>query len=365
MSGNGSGERIARVAATVVEAPLDEHMRAYGSTRVAVMLVRITDGDGRTGTGFTYTLGLGAGIVAAMVREVLGPEIAGTAPADWDETSSRLAAATRRIGRGVFVPALSALDIAMHDLRGIQAGLPLYRLLGREATRVPIYGSGRSSNRLDDDALLDGARRYLDEGYPAMKIRVGARDPAADVARVAAVRDVVGPGVRLMVDANEQLRPDTAAALVTGLAEVGVDWIEEPFVAEDVAAHAELAAGTGIPVAVGEHLVGPYEFDTYARGRAAALFQPDAALAGGVSAALRIAAVARAHGVPIAWHSLPELHVHLAMDDPIVSYVEHFPILDPLLAAPLSRDGGTVTAPGTPGHGIVWDEGAIAAMTVA
>lgn len=360
-----SADRIERITVTVLEVPLDARMRAYGSARVSVVLVTVADRDGAVGTGFTYTLGRGAVAVRAMVADVLGPLVTGARVGCWDRAQENARRQTRRLGPAVFAPALSALDIAVWDLRAIRAGLPLYRLLGRGRTEVPIYGSGRTGNALTGPELVEGSCSYLADGYPAVKLRIGARAADLDLARVAQVRDAVGDGVRLMVDCNEQLEPGAAVPLANALAELGIHWIEEPFVAEDVAAHAALASQSDLAVAAGEHLVGRYAFAGYLRERAAGVLQPDAALTGGITEALRISAVARAHGVPVAFHSLPELHVQLAMGDPNVCYVEHFPILDPLLAAPVRPRHGCVTAPDTAGHGIAWDQDAVAAFTVA
>lgn len=355
---------VQRVVASVVEAPLDAHLRAYGSSRVSFVLVAVMDALGRYGTGFTYTLGLGAEAVRAMVDAVLGPLLVGTDTGAWSQTYEAMSRQTRRLGRAVFTPAISALDIAVYDLRAIQAGVPLYRLLGRAPSEVAIYGSGRSSNRLDTDQLVDGCLGYVAEGYRAVKVRVGARAPEQDALRVRAVRDAVGPQVRLMADANEQLDFPHALALAQHLHPIGVDWLEEPFLAEDVRAHAALAARAAVPIAAGEHLVGHHEFATYIDQGAARVLQPDAPLTGGITAAVRIAALAEAHGVPVAFHSLPELHVHLAMGAPNVRYVEHFPILDPLLATTLVATGGQVSAPPVPGHGIAWNERALTALSL-
>lgn len=359
-----AAQTIARVDATLLAVPLDPMLRAYGSDQVSVVLVTVADADGRVGTGFTYTLGLGASVVRSMVTDVLAPLVTATSVAAWADTAAGAARRTRRLGRAVFAPALSALDIAVWDLRGIGAGLPLYRLLGREATAVAMYGSGRSGNGLTTAQLVDGSVAYVAEGYRGVKLRVGARTVAEDLARVSAVRAAIGDQVPLMVDCNEQLDRATAVPLAQGLARLGACWIEEPFPAEDVAAHADLAGRVDIPIATGEHLVGRHEFAGYLHARAAALLQPDAALTGGITETLHIAALAAEHRRPIAFHSLPELHVHLAMGDPNVSYVEHFPILDPLLAAPLAPVDGQVTAPDTPGHGIAWDPEALAAYAV-
>src|SRR5690606_3618008 len=220
------------------------------------------------------------------------------------------------------------------------------------------------SNVLTTAQLVEESRGYLAEGYPAVKLRIGARAPAADLARVAAVRAAVGDEVRLMVDGNERLDPTAALLLANGLADLGVYWLEEPFPAEDVAAHAALARRSPVAVAAGEHLVGRHEFAGYLRAGAASVLQPDAALTGGITETVRVCALAEAHGTPVALHSLPELHVHLAMGDPNVCYAEHFPVLGPLLAQPLAPTSGLVTAPDRPGHGILWDEDAVAAYPV-
>lgn len=358
-------DRIERVTASLVEVPLDARMRAYGSARVSVVLVTVTDAAGAVGTGFTYTLGLGAVAVRAMVGAVIVPVVTGTRTADWGETYQRIRQRTRRLGPAVFAPALSAVDIAVMDLRAVRAGQPLYRMLGRHRTDVAIYGSGRSGNPLPTGQLVEESRAYVADGYRAIKLRVGARPAPADLARVAAVRDAVGDGVRLMVDANERLDRLTALRLTAGLAELDVAWIEEPFVAEDLDAHAWLAGRGAVTVAAGEHLVGPAEFAGYLRARAAGVLQPDAALTGGVTETIRICALAAAHGIPIAFHSLPELHVQLAMGDPNVCYVEHFPVLGPLLADPLAPSAeGLVTGPERAGHGLVWDWDVVTACTV-
>lgn len=357
-------DRIERITATLLAVPLDARMRGYGSAQVSVVLVTATDAAGAVGTGLTYTLGLGALAVRTMVGDVLGPLITGTRTADWGATYQQIRQQTRRLGRAVFAPALSAVDIAVLDLRAVRAGQPLYRMLGRARTDVAVYGSGRSSNPLPTAQLVEESRGYAADGYPAIKLRIGARPAEADLARVAAVRAAVGDGVRLMVDGNEQLDRTTALPLTAGLAELGVYWVEEPFPAEDIESHAWLAARGTVTVAAGEHLVGRHEFAGYLRARAAGVLQPDAALTGGITETVRICALADAHGTPVAFHSLPELHVQLAMGDPNVCYVEHFPVLGPLLAAPLTPYGGRVTAPVRPGHGIVWDEDAIAAYTV-
>jgi len=355
---------IARLRTAVLRVPLDADLRAYGPRHVNVLFVEMSDTDGRTGTGFTYTFGPESAPVRSMVDDVIAPLVIGVKLRGWQQTYRELRVRTRRIGRHVFLPAISAVDIAAWDLQSRILDLPLYRFLGRSESTVPIYGSGRSGNSLAVDELVAGARAYVDEGYSAMKLRVGARTPEEDLERLGAVRDAVGDRARLMIDCNERLDLVTALWLSERVADLGVYWIEEPLPAEQLEAYTTLAARSRTPLATGEHLVAE-EFEQYAQRNAVAVFQPDVALAGGITAGVQVCALASTHGVSVSLHSLPELHVQLATGDPNVCYVEHFPILDRIMAAPLKQVDGTVTAPARPGHGILWDWDAIAANVIS
>jgi L-alanine-DL-glutamate epimerase-like enolase superfamily enzyme len=357
--------RIAAVEAVLLHVPLDRAMQAYGSSIVSVVFATVRDDEGRVGTGFTYTLNQGATVVRSMILDVLAPLVFGTELHAWPATMAAVQKQTRRLGPAVFVPAFSALDIAVWDLKAVEADLPLYALLGRQRTTAAMYGSGRSSNTLSLDELISGSLSYVDMGLSAIKLRIGARPPEEDGDRMRRVRDAVGADITLMVDCNEQLSRTQALELIPFLEECDIRWIEEPFPAEDVIAHAELARTTSIPVAAGEHLVGRHQFAEYLREGAATVWQPDAALVGGVTTALEVGELAAANRIPIAYHSLPELNVHLTMGDANVRWVEHFPILDPILVAPLAAVDGLVTAPNTAGHGMEWDRDAIRLHTVA
>lgn len=355
---------ITRLQTAILHVPLDEDLRAYGPHHVNVVFVEMSDTNGRTGTGFTYTFGPESAPVKSMVDDVIAPHVAGTTLTDWRETYRELRLRTRRIGRHVFLPAISAVDIAAWDLLARILDVPLYRLLGRRENTVPIYGSGRSANSLGEQELVGRALAYVAEGYSAIKLRVGARAPEEDMKRLVAVRAAVGDSLRLMIDCNERLDLMTALWLSERAADLGVYWMEEPLPAEQWQAYATLAARSRTPIATGEHLV-TEEFEHYAQLQAAAVFQPDVALAGGITAGLQICGLAAARGVAVSLHSLAELHVQLATGDPNVCYVEDFPILDRIMADRLNPVDGQVMAPARPGHGIVWDRDAIIANTVS
>lgn len=350
---------IARLETTVVRVPLGEGRGGSGATEVEVVLVELTDSDGVTGTGFTYALGGGILAVNAIIESLFSDGLIGTVLTDWDRLWFELWSSTHRLGRGVAIAALSAVDIAVWDLRARIANVPLFRLLGAQREAVPIYGSGRATHSMTTAELVDGALSYVGEGFGAVKLRAGALTPEEDVKRVRAVREAVGDGVRVMVDCNERLDLATALWLGKRLEELSVFWLEEPLVADDVAGHATLASQIGIAVAVGEHLQGRFEHVNYLRASAAAVLQPDAPLVGGVSEWLRVATVADAFNVSISPHFLPELHVHLAAAARSCTYVEHFPLIDELLEETLAVDGGVVFPPDRPGHGLLWDRTAI------
>jgi L-alanine-DL-glutamate epimerase-like enolase superfamily enzyme len=355
---------IRKVESRLVRVPLGAARGGSGATEVELVLTTVSDEDGRTGTGFTYALTGGGAAVRVMVETVVRDAALGTDTGAWLQTWDRVRALTHRLGRGVALPALSAVDIAVWDLRARGEQLPLYRLLGPYRDAVDAYGSGRATHAMSVDELIAGSRAYVDEGYRAVKLRVGVRPLHDDLARVAAVREALGDEIGIMVDANERLTYPDALWLGKRLADRGVLWLEEPLPSDDVAGHARLAAKLDMAIAVGEHLQGRHEFAEYLRQGAASIVQPDAPLVGGVTEWCRIAGVADALGAVVTPHFLPELHIHLCLAARSCTYVEHFPLIDEVLAETLLPADGRMRAPDRPGHGILWDEDALARYEV-
>jgi L-alanine-DL-glutamate epimerase-like enolase superfamily enzyme len=350
---------IATIETRLLRVPLGAARGGSGATQVDVVLVEVTDSDGASGTGFTFALTGGAEAALAMIESTYRDEVLGSALLDWERTWERLWARTHRVGRGVALPALSAIDIAVWDLRAKAAGLPLYRLLGARRDAIPAYGSGRATNLMSTEELIEGTLAYVREGYRAVKLRAGGRSLEEEVARLAAVREAVGDEVRLMVDCNERL--DYAGALWLGrrLAELGFYWLEEPLRSDDVAGHGRLAAKLDLAIAAGEHLQGRFEFAGYLQRGAASILQPDAPLTGGITELMRIATTAEALGAAISPHFLPELHIHVCLAAGSCTYIEHFPLLDDLFEESLVAVDGEMRAPERPGHGILWDAEAL------
>lgn len=351
--------RIGGLDAILVRLPLGDAWAAHGVTELEVVHVTVADDEGEAGTGFTFSLSGGAAAMHALVGGLLRELVVGTELERWDRLWHDLWDRTHRLGRGVAVPALSAVDIAVWDLRARRAGLPLYRLLGAYRDEVPAYASLAGMHRMDVEELVDTAASYVARGFDAIKLFCGVRRPEEDVERVAAVREAVGSGVRVMVDCNERLDQPTALWFGRHLAELDVYWLEEPLVSDDVAGHARLADRLGVPIAAGEHLLGRFEFVEYLRHGAAAVVQPDTPLMGGISECLRVAVLAEAHGAALCPHFLPELHVHLVAATRAGRYVEHFPMIDGLVEETLQVSGGVMRPPDRPGHGILWSAAAL------
>lgn len=322
----------------------DEYMELIGVT--------VQDGDGATGTGFTFTVeDGGARAVQALLDDVILPGIVGAAPTEaprcWEEGRRR----THRLGRGISMMAVAAADIALWDLRARREERPLAATLGAVRDRVPGYGSGRGSAVIPTDQLAAVNAEYADMGLRGVKIRVGV-DLHDDLRRVAAVREAIGDSTHLMCDANERLSLPQALWLGQRLGEQDVYWFEEPLPSERIEAHARLRAALPMAISVGEHLFDRWQFQDYLAAGAADIVNPDACMSGGVTEFMRIAELAGSHGVTLSPHFMTPLHIHLAAAAEAADYVEWFPFMDHMLQEPLEVSDGDVLVPDRPGHGI-------------
>jgi L-alanine-DL-glutamate epimerase-like enolase superfamily enzyme len=213
---------------------------------------------------------------------------------------------------------------------------------------------------MSPDEIVDASRPYLDQGLMGVKVKVGA-DPEADADRLTRIREALGDDVWLAVDANE--RYDFGTALAMGHffeEEVGADWFEEPILCEDVEGHARLKGRLEIPLAAGEMLFGLDEFAAYLARGALDVVQPDVTRLGGLTAALKVAALAERHHRPLSPHLLPEVGVHLCCGLPAVASVEYMPWLWPLWQEPPRIEGGQLVPPPRPGLGLEVNPEAVA-----
>lgn len=289
---------IGRVAAYVLRWPVATPVRtSFGVMHDRPMvLVEVEAGDGLSGWGEIWCNfpAVGAEHRARLVESVFAPLLAGRDAGDpaalFQEFSAKTAVLAIQAGEpGPIAQCIAGIDIALWDLAARRAGQPLWRLLGGVDPTIGVYASGLNP---DAPERLAAARR--DDGYRAFKLKVGF-GAERDVANLGALRETLGPGVGLMVDANQAWTPGEAREMAPRIAEFGLDWLEEPLRADTpLSAWRELAAASRVPLAAGENMAGDAQFDAAIASRAFAVLQPDMAKWGGFSGCLGVARRIRA-----------------------------------------------------------------------
>ncbi|MBX5453840.1 MAG: mandelate racemase/muconate lactonizing enzyme family protein [Acidobacteriia bacterium] len=332
-------------------------------TAFELITVRLRDADGAEGVGYTYTVGrLGAAVHAILARDV--PDLLKGRDAErTEELWQHLWWALHYGGRGGPVSlALSAIDIALWDLKAKRANAPLWRLLGGYDPRVPAYAGGIDLE-LPLDTLLRQTEANLARGFRAIKMKVGRAKLAEDVERVAAMRKHLGEGFPLMADANMKWTADVAIRAARAFAPYDLFWVEEPVVPEDIAGSARVLREGGLPVASGENLHSLWEFRQLIEAGGVSYPEPDVTNCGGITAFLKIAHLAEAFGLPVTSHGAHDLTVHLLAALPNRSYLEaHGFGLDRFIADPLRLEEGFAIAPDRPGHGVRFDWAGLAPL---
>src|SRR3954453_16856425 len=317
---------------------------------------RIRDADGAEGVGYTYTVGRNGGAVADILKREIPPLVEGREADDTEAIWHQVWWALHYGGRGgPAVLALSALDIALWDLKARRATLPLYRLLGGFDARVPCDAGGIDLD-LSVEALLEQTDGNLTKGFRAIKMKVGRPDLKTDVAKVSAMRQHLGDGFPLMVDANMKWTADQAIRAARAFQPYDLTWLEEPIIPDDVAGHARVVREAGIPIAAGENLRTLWEFKQLIATGGVTFPEPDVTNCGGITSFLKIAHLAEAFNLPVTSHGAHDITVHLLAAVPNGDYLEaHGFGLDAYIAEPLRIVDGQAIAPGRPGHGIAFD----------
>ncbi|MGN6324629.1 mandelate racemase/muconate lactonizing enzyme family protein [Pseudolysinimonas sp.] len=330
------------------------------------LFVEIDTDDGLTGTGYSYTIGTGGRATLSMLRDHLIPLLPGLDAASTETVWRTLFLHTKATTVGVITAlALAAVDTAIWDLKSRREGLPLWQVAGGHRPEVPLYDTEGGWLQLSVDELVRGAAASRDAGWRGVKVKIGKPDPHEDLERLVAVRSVIGPGMDLMVDANQSLTSADAIRRAHILEPVDLFWIEEPLPAEDVAGHERLAAATPTPIAVGESIYSVGQFREYLQRGAAGIVQVDVARIGGITPWLKVAHLAEAFNVEVCPHFLMELHVSLTAAVPNGRYVEHIPQLRAITTNRIEIRDGVAVAPTAPGLGIEWDPDAVDDRRVA
>lgn len=353
--------KIEHVETSYYRLPLEPMGDAgHGAIDSEELITVVLQAEGLAGHGYSYTIGRGGRAIQALIEHELAPLLVGRDAGDiqalWDLMWQRLL----YVGRGGLAAfAIAAMDIALWDLRGLRERRPLYALLGGQARDIPAYGSGVDLPK-PLDALLAQIEGFMARGFPGVKVKIGRHDPAEDEARVAAVRQLIGPKVDLMLDANMTWSADEALRRGQRLEQFGLYWYEEPTIPEDVAGHARLARALDVPIAIGESLHSPYEFERYVQEQAAEIIQIDPVTNGGITVSLRALQLADAAGLKTSSHYTDELSAHLLCASRGAVYLEkHAFALDPYLQEPQQVVAGHVRPTEVPGTGMRFDERAL------
>jgi L-alanine-DL-glutamate epimerase-like enolase superfamily enzyme len=331
------------------------------------VIVKVTTDSGLVGWGESHH-GRCPGAVAHLVNTTLRQLVLGMDAHDVTGVWQRIydkQLASHGMGAGACL-AMSGIDMALWDIRGKASGLPLYRLLGGRSRAVPAYAGGVSLGYQPADELVEEARAHVDAGFKAVKLRVGD-SVDRDLERIAAVRDAFGPGLEILVDANAGYSVAQAREVMPGLDELRVGWLEEPFPAHDYHSYRMAASYGSVPLAAGENHYTRFEFNRIIDDGVISILQPDLSKTGGITEALRIAALAGTWKLPIHPHSsmtglnmAASIHFLAAIDnggyfEADVSRANKF--RDELVSTPYVVDGhGNVLPLDAPGIGVQLDE---------
>jgi L-alanine-DL-glutamate epimerase-like enolase superfamily enzyme len=262
---------------------------------------------------------------------------------------------------------LSALDIAVWDLKGKILGQPVHRLLGGHRDTVPSYGSGVNLNFTDEE-LVEEMAGYAKAGFGMVKMKIGRKDPADDLRRVKLVREAIGPEVHLTVDVNNGWSLHTAIRMADKLQEYDIYWLEEPILADEIDNLAKLARETSIPIAVGENHYTKWEFKELMERGAVEIVQADIGKCGGVTEFIKIAAMADAYGLPVCPHHTEYIDAPLVAAVPnglFHEYIQEFFLpMKKIFLDPIQPQNGEVSPSGKPGFGIELNESAVKEMQV-
>ncbi len=359
--------KIERVETAYYRLPLEPMGDAgHGAIDTEELITLGLHAEGLTGHGYSYTIGRGGRAVRSLIDHDVVPMILGQDASDirrlWDLMWQRLL----YVGRGGLAAfAIAAVDVALWDLRGVRESKPLYALLGAEPREIPAYGSGVDLPK-PLDGLLAQTEGFMERGFPGVKVKIGREESREDEQRVEAVRNLVGDGIDLMVDANMAWDAEEALERGRRLERFDLYWYEEPTIPEDVAGHARISRALNVPVAVGESLHSPHEFRRYVDEEAASVLQIDPITNGGITASLEALEMADGAGLSTSSHYTDELSAHLlcASEHPV--YLEkHAFALDPYLEEPQVVANGRVRPTETPGTGLRFDAEALAPYHVS
>ncbi len=353
--------KIERIRSRAVSAPMKRPLPTSIATlsEAGLLLIDLQTDEGLVGRAYLFSLGKHNLAPIAKLVEAMADMVKGDAVAPFD-LHQKLRAKYALLGvHNIVLFAMAGVDMAAWDALGQSLGQPLARLLGGAPRPLPAYNSN-GLGIMPLKALEKEALDLVDEGFRAVKLRLGRPRAKDDLDALRAVKKAIGPEVVLMVDFNQALT--LADALQRGHMiddEGGVSWIEEPIRADDFAGNARLARELRTPIQIGENFMGPEQMAQALAAGACDYVMPDAQRIGGVTGWMRAAALAQGAGVEMSSHLFPEASAHLLAVTPTGHWLEFVDWAAPVLEEPVVVKQGFVTASQKPGLGLAWNEEAV------
>jgi L-alanine-DL-glutamate epimerase-like enolase superfamily enzyme len=338
---------------------LDEGNDIPESVRVnriwRVSTLQLWTDQGVDGLGFAFTLGgLNSGLFAVL--EELAELVIGEDPTRIEPILAKLRrAAGTAADTGLFLLAQAAIDMALWDIRGKMVDLPLWRLVGGSRTTVPGYSSGSIPREISSQEAISAAERIGGQGFSWVKMHLalpGASTPEREAERAKLVRQALGHEIRLGCDINARWRVDEAVNIGQRLDDVGLAWIEDPTRHDDYAGMAEVRQALSTPIMAGESNWGVSPFRLMIAARSVDILMIDVMTVGGITAWLKVAAMAEAFGIPVVSHLLPELQAHLVAGVPNGLLAEHKTWIWHLFDEVPTFNRGSFILPERPGNGL-------------
>lgn len=364
--------RITDIETKALAVPLDQPI--FFATRVVkerdLTVIKIMTDEGITGVS---CIPIGEPhSVAAVIEYKLKRLLIGQDPLGTESLWDKMYMEMRRDRKGSAIRAIAGIDIALWDIKGKYFQLPVYRLLGGTRKRVPCYASGGYYHEGKGlKGLAEEMELYMEHGYTAVKIKIGAVSVKEDMERVKTAREVIGPEVDLLIDANNAYDVNTAVKVGRMLEKQNAFFFEEPVRPDDMQGSRLVADVLDIPVASGELEYTVWGFRDLISNGAVDIIQPDATVLGGITEFMKVAALAKAYHIPVSPHWEQEVHMHMVGAFPNTMWVEYFMreievrVEDKIYKDFVVAKDGFLEIPDKPGLGIEFDEKALEKYQVA
>ena len=358
--------KITHIESQIVRVPLDEPLAGgptpAGATQNFVTL-RVGTDEGVQGIGIGF---FGGGVMSGALKAAvdgLGALAVGENPLDIEAIVAKIRGAAGSSGPGgIFTLALSAIDIALWDIRGKVFNQPVSRLLGGHRERVPTYASGALMRGFPLAHVEKAAARLVEKGFRQMKTQLalpGDTNPELEVERIRVVRNAIGPKIDLMCDINQRWDVRQAISIGSRVEEYGLFWLEDVVAHDDYPGLAEVASALATPIAAGEYVYGLVPFRHMLEARSVDIVMIDVVRAGGITQWMKIAGMAEAFNLPVVNHLCPEISVHMVAAIPHGLTVEYMPWSSKLFKEVPQAVNGELTVPNKPGLGLEFDSEAL------